>query len=118
MVESESVLENEIARWNDLESTCSAALEVSQIIGRHLSGGSPAHAVVKSLRHEARLAAKLSRGIELIDPSSAIARDRSPRLAERMKSLLDLEHENYRLLSRKGVKLSGSHFTRSPGSRG
>ena len=100
------------ACWQQLETVCSNAIEISEKVAEHLDNGAPVHQVVLLLRKQARLSQQLRTGIVDGRPYLANAGSRGLKFATQMKALLDLEEKNYRLLSRKGMRLSGPR--RSP----
>ena len=51
-------------RWQELETTCSEVIELSEAIARQLRDGAPTHQVVELLREQSRLAANLRDGID------------------------------------------------------
>lgn len=96
--------------WQALTDTCCAAVTLSRDIATRLRQGAPAHALIPQLQHQAELAEQLRTGIgqlgkEAPSPTSATQR---ARLLRQFEDLLAQEQENHRLMSRRGVKLSGA----------
>ena len=99
--------------WLELEAVCDEAIEASRHVGACLDEGVAAVEFVPLLRRELDLARTIGRQLKDIAPADvpalpdgrAAARDR---LAHRLHELLDLEKHNQRLLSRRGVVISGS----------
>ena len=100
--------------WQELEAVCAAAIRLSQDVAVHLRQGAKAHAFTPLLHREKELIDQLCGGIHLLDQQAPDATACSCRahLAQQMQTLLDLEQQNHRLLSRKGIKLSGPQFNR------
>lgn len=98
--------------WQELETTCDEAIQASQHVGACLDRGVGAAEFVPLLRRELELARSIQSGIARLRAGGsspppgwiATARDR---FARRLAQLLDLERDNRRQLSRRGVVISG-----------
>ena len=96
--------------WQTLIAACGDAIGLSRDIASRLQQGAAARELESLLRREAQLAHQLQAGIGRLgqqkpDPESGVYRTR---LLGQMRDLLDLEQQNHRLLSRRGVKLTGA----------
>ena len=102
------------SRWRELELTCSQAIRMSETVAQQVIDSAPAHEVVKLLRRQADLSDQLLSRLSDAESLTGTAKTHGTQLAKQMKALLDLQDRNYRLLSRKGMRLSGpSRFSRS-----
>ena len=97
--------------WQELETTCDEAIQASRHVGACLDRGVGAAEFVPLLRRELELARSIQSGIARLRSGGssapggiATARDR---FARRLAQLLDLESDNRRQLSRRGVVISG-----------
>ena len=99
--------------WEELETVCAEALRLSQQVENYLQQGASSHELVPLLRREAKLADQLHKGIRQFNQrpdSKAMIADEN--LILQMKNLLAMEQKNYRLLSRKGVRLNAPRYKR------
>ena len=101
--------ETEAGRWSHLHAACSAALELSRQVHGALLQGAAAAALIPLLRREAELAREIQRSIA---SHGAAGRQQTPppehaELMPQMAALVAMEEENHRLLSSRGVRLSG-----------
>ena len=104
--------------WQELEAACAAAIRLSQEVATCLQQGLGAHEFVPLLRRESQLADQLRQGIrQLGQQCQAADGNRREDLARHMQTLIEMEQQNYRLLTRKGVVLSGPHFNRYRSTR-
>lgn len=93
----------------ELETLCAALLYLSQQVAGALQQGAGAPVLVPLLRQELDLARRLQEGIfsSARQPGGARTGERRQRLASDLRALLDLEQDNHRLLSRRGIRLRG-----------
>ena len=96
--------------WRDLEKTCEAAIQVSRQVAAHLNAGAMAGDFLPLLRHQANLANEVRDDIARLgglgpEKTADSGRDR---LLGRLLELLDMERENQRMLSRRGVRLTAA----------
>ena len=99
--------------WTQLEAVCAEAMRLSRHVGSRLQQGAGSHELVPLLRREAKLADQLHKGIRQFNQrpdSKAMIADEN--LILQMKNLLAMEQKNYRLLSRKGVRLNAPRYKR------
>jgi len=100
--------------WQELETTCDEAIQASPQVGALIDRGVGSAEFVAPLRRELELARSIQSGIARSGDSrpdsspppdvNATARDR---FARHLDQLLDLERDNRRQLSRRGVVISG-----------
>ena len=99
--------------WNDLDNACEAAFGISQHLSDHLGKEASANECVPLLQRQLHLAEKIRQGIGRLrvqrDSGYSGASDgaRTQQLVGRLKDLLDLEQQNYDLLTRHGMRLKG-----------
>ena len=99
--------------WEQLEATCAEALRLSQHVKTRLQQGASSHELVPLLRSEAQLADQLHKGIQQLNQRPDLkVMEQDKNLIRQMKNLLTMEQKNYRLLSRKGVRLNAPRFKR------
>ena len=99
--------------WEELETVCAEALRLSQQVENRLQQGASSHELVPLLHSEAQLADQLHKGIQQLSQRPDLkAMVEDGNLIGQMKNLLTLEQKNYRLLSRKGVRLNAPRFKR------
>lgn len=97
--------------WQELEMTCDEAIQASRHVGACLERGVGTAEFVPLLRRELELARSIQTGIARLragggSPPGEIAAARG-RFARRLAQLLDLEGDNRRQLSRRGVVING-----------
>ena len=98
--------------WRQIETTCTAAIRLSQDLTTHLQRGARADEFVPLLRRELELTDQIRIDIHQLGRHSApVDAPRRDRLARNMRLLLDLEDQNHRLLTRKGVRLNNPSLT-------
>ena len=103
-----------VSMWLDLDASCEAAVGLSEAVGNHLTSNAPASDVVPLLERQLQLTVSIRDRIAQVG-ESVTAGDMSPRsddrlrdsITDRLRTLLELEDRNRRLLSRTGVKLHG-----------
>ena len=100
--------------WRDLDASCEAAVGLSETVGEHLTSHAPASDVVPLLERQLQLALSIRDRIAQVGETVTAAgvaprSDGSLRdsIADRLRTLLELEDRNRQLLSRTGVKLHG-----------
>jgi len=99
--------------WDDLDNACEAAFGISQHLSDHLGKEASADECVPLLQRQLDLAERIRQGIGRLrvqrDSGRHWASDgaRTQQLVGRLKDLLDLEQQNYHLLTRHGMRLKG-----------
>ena len=95
--------------WRDLHSACDGALRLSQKVAAHLQQGSPARQLIPLLRRELELANSIRGGIHQLGKadSATFSRPAHELLSQTVEALLDQQHRNRQLLTRRGVKITG-----------
>ena len=101
--------------WRDLDASCEAAVGLSETVGEHLTSHAPASDVVPLLERQLQLALSIRDRIAQVGETVTAAGVAPPRsdgslrdsIADRLRTLLELEDRNRQLLSRTGVKLHG-----------
>ena len=99
--------------WDDLDNACEAAFGISQHLSDHLEQEASANECVSLLQRQLDLAERIRQGIGRLrvqrDSGHRWASDgaRTQQLVGRLKDLLDLEQQNYDLLTRHGMRLKG-----------
>jgi len=99
--------------WDDLDNACEAAFGISQNLTDHLGKEASANECVPLLQRQLDLAERIRQGIGRLrvqrDSGRPWASDgaRTQHLVGRLKDLLDLEQQNYDLLTRHGMRLKG-----------
>lgn len=91
-----------------LAAQCSEALTLARQVAAALREGTPASQFLPLLRQEARLSREVRAEIARLnaDPSQVTAAERDASLAQ-LQAWVDQTQENHRLLSRRGIRLSG-----------
>ncbi len=98
--------------WRQIETSCTAAIRLSQDLTTHLQRGAQADEFVPLLHRELELTNQIRTDIhQLGRHSTPVDVPRRDHLAQQMRLLLDLEDQNHRLLTRKGVRLNNPSFT-------
>jgi hypothetical protein len=91
-----------------LAAQCSEALTLARQVAAALREGTPASQFLPLLRQEARLSREVRAAIARLsaDPSQVTTADRDASLVQ-LRAWVEQTRENHRLLSHRGIRLSG-----------
>ena len=99
--------------WDNLDNACEAAFGISRNLSDHLGKEASADQCVPLLQRQLDMAERIREGIGRLrvqrDSGRPWASDgaRTQQLVGRLKDLLNLEQQNYDLLTRNGMRLKG-----------